>query len=283
MDRAWVKWPLGQKARRESVSMVPLAQIHSGRYQARTNFSEEEIQNLAASIREHGLLQPVVVRRVQDGFELVAGERRVRAARLIGLESVPAVVREMGDEETALVGLVENLQRENLNPVEEALGLKRVLEEMGITQEELARRIGKSQSTIANKLRLLKLPPEVLKHLSEGSLTERHAREFLRLDRGEDRLLAAQRVISENLTVQQTERLVEGMLAAAQDCAHPPKKKRKAVYKDLRLFLNAFRQVARELQKTGVEAEWSESEDDDWFIVTVRVPKKSKKGRVINC
>ena len=179
----------------KAVQELPLNDIRPNPYQPRRQFSEGELAELADSIRRYGVLQPIVVRSGDEGLELVAGERRLRACKMLGLDTIPAVVRDLSDEDLAVLALVENLQREDLHFLEEAQGYQRLLEEFGLTQEELAKRIGKSQSTIANKIRLLKLSPPVQDFISREIISERHARALLKLPGEEEQLAILEKII----------------------------------------------------------------------------------------
>ncbi|MEW6770638.1 MAG: ParB/RepB/Spo0J family partition protein [Bacillota bacterium] len=193
----------------EELRQVKVAEIRPNPRQARETWDEEGIKELAESIAEHGLLQPVVVRPLGDGYELVAGERRWRACRLLGWESIPALVREYDEVGTATALLVENLQRENLNPLEEALAYRRLIEEFGLSQEEVARRVGKSRAAVANGLRLLHLPPGVLRLLKTGELTAGHARALLSIgDRAVQEGLARE-AVERGLSVRAVEAAVK--------------------------------------------------------------------------
>ena len=189
---------------------VSMAAILPSPFQPRRNFSEESLAELAASIKSRGLLQPILVREIAPGtYELVAGERRLRAAKMAGLSEVPVLIRHFSDEEALSVALIENLQREDLNPLEEAEGYRRLIEEFGLSQEEIAQRVGKDRSTVANALRLLKLPEEVKEDLLEGRLTAGHARALLSLEKQELILRARKEILRRGLSVRETERLVK--------------------------------------------------------------------------
>ncbi|MGZ7040156.1 MAG: ParB/RepB/Spo0J family partition protein [Thermoanaerobaculia bacterium] len=193
------------------ISEIPLDQIAMNRYQPRKTFNEASIEELARSVRQHGIVQPLVVARSGDGYELIAGERRYRAAQRAGLHSVPALVKEMMQEGDALqIALIENIQREDLNPMEEAMAYRQLHEEFGLTQEEISRRVGKERSTVANFLRLLRLPEAVKSLLAGGQLSMGHARALLAVDSAKKQEQLAERVVKRSLNVRQTEILAAG-------------------------------------------------------------------------
>ena len=250
------------------VLFLPVEDIAPNPGQPRTQFSQPELEELVGSIRSMGLLQPLTVRRGEHGWELVAGERRLRAAKLAGLRQVPCLSVQADGQTSSLFALVENLQRRDLDFWEEALALRRLQEDFALSQEELARRLGKSQSAIANKLRLLKLPQEVLSSLRDAGCTERHARALLRLPDGEAQRRTADRVIRDKLTVAQTEALVESMLRAP-----PPKKRRPVlIVKDVRLFLNTISHGLDVMRSAGVDAQCQRQDDQDAITLTIRIP-----------
>lgn len=191
---------------------IPLDRIRSNPYQPRRRSDDAEIAQLAASIREHGVLQPVLVTETIDGFELVAGERRVRAARIAGLSRIPAVVRQLPDRHRLELALVENLQREDLNPIDEALGYRRLIDEFGLSQEEIAARVAKARSTVANTLRLLDQPPEIQEAVADGRLSEGHARAMAGLP-ADEQIRLARLVTAKGLNVRQTEELARRLKA----------------------------------------------------------------------
>lgn len=201
---------------------LPIQKIEPNPLQPRKNFDEEELQALADSIGLHGVLQPLAVRRRDNGFyQIIAGERRWRAARLAGLTEVPAVVLDVDDKTAAELALIENLQRQDLNPVEEAMGYRRLLDEYGMTQEQAAERVGKSRPAVANALRLLALPEDVLNLLAEGKLSAGHARAVLMLKEPEKQLTAAQKIAALELSVRQAELMCRSM--AKEKAEKPPK------------------------------------------------------------
>lgn len=194
----------GQPAVRD----LPIGELENNPFQPRKHFDEAALEELASTIREHGILTPVVARRVADGFQIIAGERRIRAARLAGLTRVPTIIKEANDAQALEMALVENLQREDLNPLEAAYAYQRLVEEFGLTQEELAGRLGRDRSSVANSLRLLRLPKKIQDDVAAGSITEGHARALLGLERPADQLKARDIVVKRGLTVRATEALV---------------------------------------------------------------------------
>ena len=202
---------------------LPISQVEPGLKQPRKRFDEESLQDLADSIRIHGVIQPLTVRRLSSGYyQIIAGERRWRAAKLAGLTEVPAVIIEADDRKVMELGLIENLQREDLNPIEEANGYKVLMDEYGLTQEEVAQRVGKSRPAVANALRLLALPDPVHQLLEEGKLSAGHARAILAAPTGELQKKLAQKVIAEDLSVRQTEALAKRLAAGEKEPPSPP-------------------------------------------------------------
>ncbi|MGV3754981.1 MAG: ParB/RepB/Spo0J family partition protein [Verrucomicrobiota bacterium] len=211
----------------EVIRKVPLSEIHPCAFQPRKDFAPEAIQDLAASIKEQGIVQPLLVRKSADGYELIAGERRWRAAQVVGLSEVPVIVREATDAQLLELALIENLQRENLNAIEEALGYNQLLGQFGLTQEQVSIKVGKSRAAVANALRLLKLAPELQSYLRHGQLSVGHAKVILGLVIEAEQKLAAERIIKDGLSVRETEEMVAGMLgksSASEGVRHSAKK-----------------------------------------------------------
>lgn len=248
-------------------------QILPNIYQPRKTFDDETIEELAQSIRAYGIIQPLSVRKMgSNTYELVAGERRLRAAKKVGMEQVPAIIVDITDKESAAIALLENLQREDLNYMEEAEAYYNLIKDHSYTQEQLAETIGKKQSTIANKLRLLKLNVEVRSILLSNKLTERHARALLKLTDDSKQIQILNIIIEKKLNVKETEKLIERELnkQALQEVAVDGKRKIKGIFSP-KLYINTIREV---FDKFGVNAEYKSKELDDFIEVTIKIPKK---------
>ncbi len=286
MKESWTKLlgiSLGdQTEQQENIQEVPIELIDPNPYQPRREFDEDKLQELIQSIKTYGLLQPIVTRKVGDRFQIVAGERRFIALRRLQREKTPALVRELSDSAMAALAMIENIQRENLNFIEEAEGYQKLIEEFGLTQEVLAQRLGRSQSTIANKLRLLKLSEPVKNGLNNSKLTERHARALLKLPDEEKQFDLLTQIESESLNVKQAEERVEIMLEAEEDDETKPqkkgKKKKRPVIRDLRIFLNTIRQAVDVIKDSGLDPDVSEEEYDDKIEIKIVLPKSNDQN-----
>ena len=254
------------------VQFLPISAIAPNPAQPRKYFAQDGLEELAASIAEHGVLQPLSVRRVGCGYELVSGERRLRASKLAGLEEVPCILVSVDGQESSLLALVENLQRRDLDFVEEAAALSSLIQTYHLSQEEAAKRIGKSQSSVANKLRLLRLPAGALAVLREHGCTERHARALLKLEDPAAQEEAARHVAEEGLTVARTEQYVEELLQPAQP-DKPARKKPSFIIKDVRLFLNSVTRGLSMMKSAGVKANCKRQETDEAILLTITIPK----------
>lgn len=256
---------------------IPVDQISPSPYQPRTIFDEERLEELCQTIRVHGLIQPIVVRKVEDGYECIAGERRLRAVRKLKLPTIPAIIKEMNDSQAASISLIENLQREELTAIEEAQAYQQLIEIHQLTQESLAQRLGKSQSTIANKLRLLQLPLEVQDELMKRTITERHARALLSLPTDEQRLHLLQEILQHQLNVKQTEERIRRI----KESKHQSKRTdRKPYSRDFRIAINTIRQSIQMVRDAGVLIETEEKEKGDCLEVMIRLRNKSKIGEI---
>ena len=251
------------------VVFLPARAIVPNPAQPRKIFREESLRELSQSIEIHGILQPLSVRRVGLSYELIAGERRLRAARMAGLTEIPCIIMNMDDRESGMTALVENLQRQDLDFIEEARGISLLMTQWGFSQEQAARVMGKSQSAIANKLRILKHSPQVLDALREGNLTERHARALLKLTTEQDKLLAIAKICREKMGVAQTERYIETLLAV-------PEKPRKTA--DVGSFLKNITTALAKIQLSGVPAVSERRETDSQIVMTITIPKQRGNG-----
>lgn len=263
-------WPLQKKGIFENgrVLFLPVDSIHPNPHQPRRSFTQPELEELADSIRELGVLQPLTVRRRDGQWELVAGERRLRAAKLAGLDAVPCLSIQTDSQSSSMMALVENLQRRDLDFWEEALALRCLIDTYHVSQEELARRIGKSQSAVANKLRLLGLPQGVLELLRDHGATERHARTLLRLRAEEQQLDVARKITAGGLTVAQTEALVESLLTVK-----PARRRSTFVVKDVRLFLNTISHSLDVMRSAGVDAQCRRQDSEEEITLTIHIPR----------
>ena len=261
---------LFSKTDRRQVLELAVGAIRPNPRQPRREFSPDELAELALSISQVGVLQPLSVRRVPDGWELIAGERRLRAAELAGLPRVPCLPVEADDDASALLALVENLQRQDLTVWEEAAALRRLIDRHHLSQEEAARRVGKSQSAVANKLRLLKLPEDVIDLLRSNRLTERHARALLRLDSPDLQRAALEHILKGGLNVAQTEAYIDRL---CQKQSTPRKAAPVYRFRDVRLFLNTVKKSLAVMQSAGVDARCGREETDSEITLTIHIPK----------
>jgi ParB family chromosome partitioning protein len=254
----------------QRVLYLPIGSIAPNPHQPRRAFPAAELDELSHSIAKVGILQPLTVRRMGDGsWELVTGERRLRAAALAGLKNVPCLVADVDDEMSSLLALVENVQRQDLDFWEEALAISKLIASCKLSQEEAARQIGKSQSSVANKLRLLRLPVEVLQTLRDAGYTERHARALLRLEDPAHQRQVAELIVQRELTVAQTEACVEGLLSPVA----PRKVRPTYVLKDVRLFLNTVNRAVSIMNAAGVKAQCGREETEAEILLTIHIPK----------
>ena len=253
------------------VIQIPIEEIVPNPYQPRRVFSEKSLEELKNSIESYGVLQPITVRKKNEKFELVAGERRLRAAKLANLKTIPAIVHEVSDETSAVL---ENLQREDLNFIEEALGYENLIKEHNFTQQQLAEKLGKNQSTIANKLRILKLPESIKESLVQNGLTERHARALLKLPNEELMSQVVSKIIKNELTVKKTEKLVKDILDNIEAKEDTEKKQNIKCSMSIRIYLNTLKQAYDAILNTGIEAKYNEIDKGDYMEVVVKIPKK---------
>lgn len=260
--------------RSSNVLYLPIDSVRPNPYQPRKEMERSALEDLAASIRQYGLMQPVVVRQINDrDFELIAGERRLRACRIADMKEIPAVVVRAGGTDSAVMALIENIQRENLDYIEEAEAFCTLLSEHGITQEELAARLGKKQSTIANKIRILKLSPEIRGLLKANNLSERHARALLRLPDEKTKLKVLGTIISKGLNVEKSEELVSELLSRGQKPVNGGEVKNVRVFTDVRVFSNTIKQAIDMMKRSGIAAESEKTENENYIEYTIKIPK----------
>ena len=264
---------LFDKAPKSKLMEIPVTDIDTNPNQPRKDFSSQSIDELAQSIKQYGLIQPITVRKgSRSKYELVAGERRLRACMALGLKIIEAIVINVTNYDSAALALIENLQRENLNYLEEGEAFSNLITDFGLTQEELASRLGKSQGYIANKLRILKLNPEIKKMLIDNKLTERHARAILRLDTEGLRRTAVETICKRGLNVSQTEKYIESLLSPEQI---GETKKCTRIIKDIRVFTNTIKQAIDMMKQSGIDAISEKKENEQYIEYVVRIPKVS--------
>lgn len=261
-----------EEINRDEVLQLPMDAIVPNQFQPRTVFDDDKIEELAQTLKTHGMIQPIVVRKAGEGYEIIAGERRFRAVKKLGWETIPAIIREFNDSQTASVALIENLQREELTVIEEAIAYEKLIEIHGLTQESLAQRLGKGQSTIANKLRLLKLPEQVQEALLKKKITERHGRALMSLKEEEKQLQLLNEIIEKQLNVKQTEERVKEMTAGKQK--KQAKSRKKAISKDMRIAVNTIRQSMNMVKESGLSIEMEEEDHGDYYQFLIRIPRK---------
>ena len=259
--------------RRGGILYLSVDEIAPNPVQPRRHFDGESLAELCESIRSYGILNPLTVRLRGGRYELVAGERRLRAAKMAGLSEVPCLPVEANMEDASLLALVENLQRQDLDFIEEAAGIRQLILLFGMSQEEAARRLGKSQSAVANKLRLLRLPPDVLDALKEHGLSERHGRALLRLPDAELQRAALRHIIEKELSVAATDAYIETLLNNAEKSPEKPDTRRTFILKDVRVFLNTVSRSLELMKQGGIEAGMQREETEDALILTISIPK----------
>ncbi len=252
------------------IQLLPHEVILPNPHQPRVRFDYNELEGLAVSIRTNGILQPINVRKLQDGkYELISGERRLRAARMVGITKLPCVVMDVSDEQSALFAIIENVQRQNLDFFEEAVAIEKLITIHGLTQEEIAKKLGKAQSTLSNKLRLLRLPEDIRDKISCANLSERHARALLTVPDNALRSRLLDIIIERHLNVSETERLVADAIRRKKAKNKPSMRG----YKDMRIFLNTLNHAVDVIRKAGIEADTAKSETDTYFEYVIRISK----------
>jgi len=250
---------------------LPIGIVNSNPYQPRRMFDRESLEELATSIKTYGVLQPISVRHINGaGYELVAGERRLRACKLAGMSTIPAIVVDITDHDSAVLAMIENLQRKDLHFFEEAHGLSNLMTDYGFTQEALAGRIGKTQSTIANKIRIMRLPRNVQKLIIENELTERHARALLKLDNEDDQLEVLAKVIKQGLTVRKTEALIEATLSPVTQSISG-QSPFKAYIRDIRILTNSIKENLDMVRQSGIDTHFDMEQTDTGYNIMIKL------------
>ena len=264
------------------ITFIPLNDIFRSPYQPRKAFNEEEMAELSRSVQNYGIIQPIIVRPFENKYQIVAGERRFRACKMLGLKEIPAIIQEITDEKAAEISIIENLQRKELNFFEEANAYSQLVSFFGMTQEEIAVRVGKSQSAIANKLRLLRLPEQVRDKISPDMISERHARALLKINNAEVQLAILNQIYEKDLTVKQTENLVLKVSQnniPREDNKSDPGQNFSLVIRDARIFLNTIRETVKRAKQTGVDIVIQENDGEEEYEVLIKIAKRQpKKG-----
>ena len=273
------------RMREREVARIPIDAIRPNPYQPRRVFAQDALEELCASIKQYGLLQPISVRKLgSDSFELIAGERRLRACRMAGMKFIDAIIFSTYEQDSAVIAMMENLQRENLHYMEEAEGYQNLIRDHGLSQDELARRLGKNQSTIANKMRILKLPMAVKRMLLQYSLTERHARALLRLHDEEMQMHVIQIIVQQNLNVKATEDLVErtisrmyGIEKEEEEQSRTRPSNISGFVRDTRLFVNSLRTVVQQMADAGLNPKLESRDKEEGMEIKIWIPHPAAK------
>ena len=272
-----LKFPEKRPKKDKAVYQLPIDKIRPNPYQPRKYFNRASLEELSASILSYGVLQPITVRKMSGGYyELVAGERRLRASELAGLTTIPAILLQVSDSDSAALAFIENIQRQNLSFLEEAEGYRSMMEDYGLTQEELAVKLSKSQSSIANKLRVLKLEEPVKRMLLEYHFTERHARALLKLPDEESRLMMLQRMVREEMNVKRTEEAIQETLEEMRRLSLQRAEQREKRYvrsSDFRLFTNTIKQSVEVIRRSGMDVLYEDRQEEDCCEIVIRIRK----------
>lgn len=261
---------------------IPVNKIMPSPFQPRRGFDEQQMVDLARSIMVYGLIQPIVVRPYGHDYQIVAGERRFRACCLLGKTDIAAIIQEMDDEKAAAITLIENLQRRELTYWEEAHAYSLLINTFGLTQEELARKIGRSQSAIANKLRLLKLPEYIQSMINDETVTERHARALLKLNTGQIQEEVIKQVYEKGLTVKETEELVERLSRnniPSESRERNNNQNVSMIIRDARIFMNTIKETVKRARQTGIDIFMTETDNEEHYEITIRITKEGRKNK----
>lgn len=266
-----------EKNREENkVMQIPVSEIVPNPHQPRTEFDYGDISSLAESICQNGILQPLSVRKIENGYELIAGERRLRAARLLQLKRVPCIILDISSRTSAVLALVENIQRQDLSFFDEANAIEKLINYYGMTQEDAAIKLGKAQSTIANKLRILKLSSEEKEMILKYNLTERHARALLRLGSKEERMEIINRIIKQNLNVERTEAVIDEYLGKVRE--KESYRKRSKVFQNVKIFVNTINKAVETMKAAGIAADSKKIQNEDYIEYRVKIPINKKEN-----
>lgn len=263
-----------EKTDEQKVLLISTEQIRPNPHQPRSVFPDPDLRQLADSIRQNGILQPLTVRQRGEIFELIAGERRLRAAKIAGLRAVPCIVMDISERNSAILALVENIQRQDLSFFDEAAAIEKLISYYGMTQEDAAIRLGKAQSTIANKIRILRLTIPERELIMEHHLTERHARALLKLGSPEERLQILDKVVKQHLNVEKTEQIIDEKLGKVRERENF--RKRSVLFRDIRLFTNTIQKAIETMQAAGIPAASQKMQFDDYIEYRVRIPLNTK-------
>ncbi len=256
------------------VVMIPLEKITANPEQPRKIFKDGELEELTNSVRDYGVLQPILVRKTEEGnYSIIAGERRYRASCAAGLVQIPAIVRNLEEEQAALVALVENVQRSDLNYIEEAKAYQKLMEDFQLTQAEIAQKVGKQQSTISNKIRILALPEDIQEMLTLHNLTERHARALLRVEEETNRRIIINKIVKNNLNVKQTEKIIEEFLEGQAELR---RKRQKINYISYKIYVNTIRKAFSQIKEMEGDAVFSQEDKGEFLEVKITIPKKDR-------
>lgn len=279
-------WPWRGDKNRQKLQIIrlPLEAIQVNPYQPRQEFDEGEISDLAQSIQAYGLIQPIIVRAIANGYQIVAGERRYRACRMLGMKEIPAMVQEMDDEKAAAVSLIENIQRKELNYFEEAHAYHILINQFGMKQEEVARKVGRSQSAIANKLRILKLPEAVKVIIDPAMISERHARALLKINNAETQMDILRKIVEQDLTVKETEELVDKLSRnniPGENKGNSNSQNVSMIIRDARIFINTIKETVKRARQTGIDIVMEDREGEEKYEIIIRITKSKKNLRKV--
>ncbi|MDD3840059.1 MAG: nucleoid occlusion protein [Clostridia bacterium] len=268
----------------QAIEKIPIDFIRPNPYQPRKTFVQTGLEELSESIKEYGVLQPISVRKTgKNTYELIAGERRLKASKIAGFKYIPCIVMNAVDQDSAIIALIENLQREDLHFLEEAEGYYNLLNDYNMTQQQLAKKVGKKQSTIANKLRILKLEEKIKEKIVEHNLTERHARALLKIPDSDLQEEIVNKIIEKNLNVKTTEELIDKTISRIYEKNKDSQNKRIVIraYKDLRIFFNTIKKTVKIMKDAGLEAKYMQEDKGDFFEVIIKIPKSSVKNKKV--